>query len=92
MFGIGYLMHPDMKRFDIQDATLWAPPRPDAWVSGENVHEKKHAPVVPAFGDFFASYFGGRQFNCANDNCTRALEGLKKCWENHATKNPVESC
>ena len=29
----GYLQHPDMKRFNISDPTLFAPPRPNAWAT-----------------------------------------------------------
>jgi len=29
----GYLMHPDMKRFQINDSTLFLPPNPFAWAT-----------------------------------------------------------
>ena len=90
--GIGYLMHPDMKRFNLTDNSVFAPPRPDAWVNPANHGHHAGAVQVPTFGDYFATYFSGRSFNCANDNCSKALEGLKRCWESHATKNPQEAC
>ena len=29
----GYLQHPDMKRFGLDDATLFVPPRPSVWAN-----------------------------------------------------------
>ena len=29
--SIGFLQHPDMNRFALNDASLFVPPRPDAW-------------------------------------------------------------
>ena len=31
LMGIGYLTHPDMKRFAIMDSNMFIPPRPDVW-------------------------------------------------------------
>ena len=31
MLSSGYLEHPDMKRFELNDATAYLPPRPTAW-------------------------------------------------------------
>ena len=86
----GYLQHPDMKRFGLSDSTLFVPPNPMVWAAVMGMS----TPVAstPAFGDFFASYFGGRSFSVNNPKCNVMLEGMKKCYENHATKDPVATC
>ena len=33
----GYLQHPDMKRFGINDSTVFVPPRPTAFASALNM-------------------------------------------------------
>ena len=43
LMGIGYLTHPDMKRFAISDSTMFAPPRPDAW-AGKML---ENLPLIP---------------------------------------------
>ena len=89
----GHLMHPDMKRFNIQQSFLFAPPRPNAWA---NALTMSMGPVVaaaaPSFGDFFATYFAGRSFNVTEPKCSSMLEGMKRCYENHTSKDPVEAC
>ena len=86
----GMLAHPDMKRFAINDPTLFVPPRPSAFantmIAGAGI-----APVIPSFGDFFATYFAGKSFNVSEPRCSSMLEGMKKCYENH-TEDPVDSC
>jgi hypothetical protein len=53
-YSTGQLLHPDMKRFMLSSAVLFAPPRP-----GKNPYEAPAAqPQIPSFNDFFASYFG----------------------------------
>ena len=84
----GFLAHPDMKRFELNDATLFVPPRPNAWA--QSLVAGMAAPQVPTFGDFFASYFAGRSFNVVNPKCTSMMEGMKKCYENN--EDPVTQC
>ena len=70
-FSIGYLDHPDYKRFNLADAFLYAPPRPDAWANPYTTASAAAAAAqAPAFGDFFATYFAGRSFNVANPKCS----------------------
>ena len=92
--SIGQLQHPDLKRFGIDDSTLFAPPRPNAWANAFAFGTFGMAAVqAPSFGDFFATYFAGRSFNIASDNkCSTMLEGMKKCYENHSEKDPINSC
>ena len=93
VMSTGYLEHPDMKRFNLCDSTLFVPPRPNVWVNPIAFGAfAAAAPQVPSFGDFFATYFAGRSFNVAEPKCTRMLEGLKRCYENHAEKDPVNTC
>merc|ERR1711907_670006 len=45
VMSTGYLAHPDMKRFALDDATLYVPPRPDAWVisvASRHHHHHRH--------------------------------------------------
>ena len=90
----GFLEHPDMKRFNLCDSTLFAPPRPNAWANAfpNCTFGLGAAPQIPAFGDFFATYFAGRSFNVAEPKCTQMMEGMKRCYENHADKDPVDTC
>ena len=93
MLSTGYLEHPDMKRFDINDSHLFAPPRPDAYtLAMMAMGGAGPASNVPSFGDFFGSYFAGRSFNVTNPKCATMLEGMKKCWENHENSDPVGTC
>ena len=82
MYSAGYLAHPDMKRFQIDDYTLYVPPRPSAWISA--LAAAGSQPEIPTFSDFFATYFAGRSFNVAEPKCTTMLNNMKRCWENHA--------
>ena len=95
------LSHPDMKRFSIPDPALFVPPRPSAWISALSAFTwgsedassaSHHTPQVPSFGDFFGSYFGSKQFSLTEPKANLMLEGLKKCYENHAAKDPASSC
>ena len=81
----GYLTHPDMKRFMINDATFFAPIRPQLGAAAL-------AGATPAFSDYFATYFAGRNFNVSEPKCTGMLENMKRCWENNAASNPEETC
>ena len=86
----GYLDHPDMKRFELNDATFFAPPRPDAWA--QNIVAGIAGASMPSFGDFFGTYFAGRSFNVTNPKCSQMLEGMKKCYENNDQADPVSQC
>ena len=89
----GQLAHPDAKRFNIKDAALFAPPRPNAWVTALSLGSVPAAATqIPSFGDFFSTYFAGRSFNVAEPKCSVVLEGMKKCYENNSTTNPVANC
>ena len=89
----GYLSHPDMKRFNIQDCTLFSPPRPNAWVTAMSLGMLSTAAVqTPSFGDFFSTYFAGKSFNVSDNKCSQVLESMKRCYENHQSGNPVDSC
>ena len=90
--SIGYLTHPDMKRFGINDATFFVPPRPDVAITAATVGMASAPQVVPTFGDFFASYFAGRSFNVSSPACNTFMEGMKRCYENHENKDPVGTC
>ena len=56
--SVGMLMHPDMKRFQIQTPYLFAPPNPSKVAGASAVA----AAAVPSFGSFFSSYFGGSTY------------------------------
>ena len=89
----GFLQHPDMKRFGLNDSTFFIPPRPSAWASMMGVGAMGTvASGIPSFDDFFSTYFAGRSFNVTEPKCNTMLEGMKKCYENHAEKNPVNTC
>ena len=90
MLSSGFLQHPDMKRFELNDATLFVPPRPNAFA--QSVAAGLVAPATPSFADFFSSYFAGRSFNVVNPKCTSMLEGMKKCYENNGQEDPVSQC
>ena len=85
--SIGFLQHPDMKRFALNDATLFVPPRPDAWAQA--LIAASAVKAIPSFGDFFATYFAGKSFSVAEPKCSSMLEGMKKCYENHSSADPV---
>ena len=93
VYSQAYLTHPDMKRFNIADSFLYAPPRPDAYANPLTLGFTAAAATgAPAFGDFFATYFAGRSFNVADNKCSVVLEGMKRCYENHTNNSPVEQC
>ena len=75
------MQHPDLKRFELNDSTLFVPPRPD--VFAQSLVAGFMPQTTPTFGDFFGTYFAGRSFSVANPKCTSMLEGMKKCYENN---------
>ena len=89
MMSSGYLEHPDMKRFELNDATAFLPPRPTAWA--QNLAAGIQQPMAPSFGYFFATYFAGKSWNAANPKCSLFMEGMKKCWENNS-EDPIDQC
>ena len=89
----GYLAHPDMKRFALNDSTLFVPPRPDVAITALTLGlAGQAASSRVGFGDFFANYFAGRSFNVSEPKCNTMMEGMKRCYENHADADPVGSC
>ena len=92
MQSTGYLQHPDMKRFALSDSTFFCPPRPGAWASMMGLTSVAATSTIPSFSDFFATYFAGKSFNVAEPKCNTMMEGMKRCYENHADKAPVETC
>ena len=58
VMSTGQLEHPDLKRFELNDATAFLPPRPSAWA--QNLVSSFATAPKPAFGDYFATYFAGR--------------------------------
>ena len=91
-YSTGYLEHPDMKRFELNDSTYFFPPRPSALVSAFAAGSAGTASSIPSFGDFFYSYFGGKSYSVSDGKCGAMMEGMKKCWENHDKEDPVEAC
>ena len=88
----GYLLHPDMKRFQIQTPVLFAPPNPEKVVGAVTASAS-----FPSFGSFFSSYFGGSSYSYgkfSDGNCQKMLGNLKKCYENSTSRgsNPENSC
>merc|ERR1711998_676128 len=51
----GYLTHPDMKRFGINDSTLFVPPNPAVYACVANMAGAQEDGGVPSFQQFFAS-------------------------------------
>ena len=77
--SIGYLDHPDMKRFNINTPILFSPPNPEKLVgAGKREHN------MPSFADFFHSYFGGSTIQVSNASCGKMMENMKRCYENHS--------
>ena len=76
---IGYLDHPDMKRFNINTPILFAPPNPEKMVG-----YKREDQSLPSFADFFHSYFGGATIQVSNASCGKMMENMKRCYENHS--------
>jgi len=84
--SIGYLQHPDMKKFAIFTPILFAPPNPTK-VPGIEAAKSE----IPSFANFFHSYFGFQQFNIKTDRCSKLLSSAKSCFENN-TARPIEAC
>ena len=77
-----------MARFQINTPILFAPPNPiKVW--GYNATQTAS---LPTFGNFFNQFFGGSRFNIGAPNAGKMLEGMKRCYENNKTSNPVEAC
>ena len=91
-YSVGYLQHPDMKRFGIADSTFFKPPRPSAFVTAMGIGAGLEASPIPSFGDFFATYFSGKSYYVSDGKCGAMMEGMKKCYENNEQEDPVESC
>ena len=86
-FTTGYLAHLDMKRFEINDSTIFLPPNPFAWTTAAVIGSMApKAPEVPSIGDFFATYFAGKSYSCHDAKFSTILVCLKKYWENHRLK------
>lgn len=83
----GQLLHPDLKRFALSTAVLFKPPFP-----GKNPYDSIAKPVVPSFTSFFSAYFGNQAFNLSNEKCSRLVEGLKRCYQNHSDADPSANC
>ena len=81
-----------MKFFGLNDSALFVPPRPDVFATALGIGAGFPRPTYPAFGDFFATYFAGRSFNVTETRCAGMLDGMKRCYENHTTADPVNSC
>lgn len=50
----GYLLNPEMKRFQINTPVAFFPPNP-----AKTAGFVAAAAAVPSFGNFFSAYFGG---------------------------------
>ena len=87
--SIGQLMHPDLKRFQINTPFLFAPPNP-AKVMGAGAL----AGSCPSFSSFFAAYFGASTYQMADTRCGKMLENMKKCYEGSQSRseNPEATC
>jgi hypothetical protein len=73
VFSTGQLLHPDLKRFNLNTAVLFKPPFP-----GKNPYDHPHVPAVPSFTDFFSSYFGQTTLNINNERCSKMFDSMKK--------------
>lgn len=74
----GYLLHPEMFKFQLNTPYLFAPPNPAKVVGAAAV-----ASSVPSFSNFFSAYFGGRTYQLTDTKCGKYLEGMKRCYENN---------
>ena len=74
----GYLLHPDMFKFQLNNPYLFSPPNPTK-VAGAAAA----ALTVPSFGSFFQNYFGGSTYQLADSRCNKMLENMKRCYENN---------
>ena len=87
IYSTGYLLNPEMKRFQINTPVAFLPPNPfklPTFVAG--------ASTVPSFGAFFSAYFGGSTYQMSNPKCGKMLENMKKCYETNQTGNPEQAC
>ena len=73
VFSTGQLLHPDLKRFNLQSAVLFRPPFP-----GKNPYDIVAATTVPSFSDFFSAYFGQKSLNITNDKCAKLFDSMKR--------------
>ena len=89
MRSTGMLLHPDMKRFQINTPYLFTPPNPTKVIGAAAA-----TATFPSFGSFFSSYFGGSTYKFADGNCSKMLNNLKRCYENStsAGSSPEKSC
>ena len=89
-YNSGMLMHPDMKRFQLNTPFLFAPPNPMKVAGGAGAV----AASVPTFGAFFSSYFGGSTYQLSDSRCGKMLENMKRCYEGSTSRseNPSETC
>ena len=83
----GFLLHPEMKRFQIMSPILFAPPNP-AKVAGVATA----VATVPTFSSFFSTYFGSANYNSDNTACGKMMAGLRRCYETNAGANPLSAC
>ena len=83
----GQLLHPDLKRFGLATAVFFKPPTPH-----KNPYDAPaETPVVPAFSDFFSSYFGS-SWNRGNTSCSKIFDNMQNCYTNHMSKDPTSTC
>ena len=73
VFSTGQLLHPDLKRFNLNTSVLFKPPFP-----GKNPYDHPEVPHVPAFTDFFSAYFGQSNLNINNERCSKLFESMKR--------------
>ena len=73
VFSTGQLVHPDLKRFNLQSAVLFRPPFP-----GKNPYDHVATHSVPSFSDFFSAYFGQKSLNITNDKCAKLFDSMKR--------------
>ena len=88
--SIGQLAHPDLKRFQMNTSSLFAPPNP-AKVMGASMG----VATLPAFAAFFQSSFGGNMYiDSSNDKCGMMFQNMKKCYDSASTRSedPESSC
>ena len=84
----GYLLHPEMKRFQINTPILFAPPNPLKTVGATAAV----GATVPTFNNFFSAYFVGSSYTSENSACGKVFSGLRKCFETNAATNPHVAC
>ena len=88
MYSTGYLLNPEMKRFQINTPVAFFPPNPN---KVPNVFTSN--PALPSFGAFFSAYCGGAAYQMSSPKCGKMLENLKKCYEtNTPSGNPEQAC